>query len=1270
MNGLWLLAEANDDQSLTGEVTRYTVTVDPQPLLSGFFITLGAQQWFDDYLLVPNDATNLIISALYENDGTNAAGSGPIGIYLTNFDDLNLSDYGVSNISPPGGFLSLGTNDPVPGWPGSPPLSGGVWYFGIYNAGTASATLFVQVQVQESLTPNLVQYYTNSGVPVPLTTDAHTQTQICINNSQQLVSLQVGVRINDTNLDDLVLHLISPEGTSVLLFENRGGTGATNLGLTLTNNSAIYTIFTENTNLTTTPIKFAVPPFAQTIIVPQATLWSNSFETVTNGVYTNGALLEGWLVTNDVVSIEDTNGTEFVTNDEVGIVADPNGDQFINDGVTNSLGSNYLALTSGHIMQTFGTTNAPFTSAAGFAITNGQPYELVFYAKPLGITHWWPADDNADDIIGGDNGTIPDTNNVTFDVGEVDRAFTFSGMPNNLNSNNNEVDFGTNVGNIGTNDFTVDFWIKQPPTATNLYGILEKRPECNANLSAWYIRVGPGAGFSAPPGDMTMVVNDNAGANLGVLIANQPINDGNFHHAAFTRNGLVLSIYIDGVLNTNLTNAGIANLSNSVMFRAGQSVCVPPSYGDLSDGSVPFVGSLDELDLYDRALSPAEIYAIYHAGSLGKYSTNSLLPNFDLTIDGISTNNIVLTNASGGWQLFTNSFVANSDQVTVEFQGNALGVLLDGIQLIQLPTTNYNNYYLPEEPLTPFVGENPQGCWTLDIWDTRNDSSQPTDGTLLGWTLEVTTSSTNAVLTVLTNDLPVTNVVPTNSISYFAVDVPSYVTFATNILTVISGGPLTLFFDQTALPTGGQPGDVTLTNGVVVANSPSTTVLSTEGAPPPLLPGQRYFLGVQNNSTSNATFSIEVDFNGLTGLITPLTNGIAYSNVIGTNAIGTNGPQYYSFVVPTNAVSATFQILNPSDGEVDLYARDGLPLPGPSSFDYESQNAGSNDQFIVVTTNSVPVPLPLVSTNDVVPLQPSVWYLAAYNFAATNNIGYTIVATWVTTNQIASEIIPLTNGIPYTNTAIPGYTNVLYSFTVTNSPAGVQFTVTNLTNSGNVELLADLDIYPTPQEFYSGSFNAGTAPQLVQIGTNSTLPNLNGVWYLSVPNTSVSNVLYTIEATNLLVGPVTGLPLIVKGSISAQAGHFTMTWAAVSGKTYEIQDSTNLVTWTVLTNITAQSATGTYTDPTPIAGEKARYYRLLLVTTQSLNLNGSITSPARDFKLTWTATPGENYEVDMSTNLVTWTLLTNITVQSGTGSFTDTSPVTGHTARFYRVLPP
>jgi subtilisin-like proprotein convertase family protein len=1293
-SGLWLLSEANDNQSLTGTVNTYNVTVDPQPLLTGFFVTLAADTWFVDFIPVPDDATNMIISAVYSSQGTNQAGSGPIGIFLTNFPSLDTSDFGTNDVVPPGGFLELGTTNQFPPTPVSPPLAGGLWYFGLLNEGTQPATLFVQVQIQENLTPNLVQTYTNN-MPVPLTTDGHTQSTICINNGQQLVSMQVGVRISDTNLDDLVLHLTSPNGTSVLLFEDRGGDSATNLGLTLTNAVAtnqVYTVFTEDTNLTTTPIKFAVPPFAQEVDIPEAVLWSNSWETTNVGVYTcsqtnPATVLEGWIVTNNIVLVETnvltnvgtnltTIATNFLqTNDEVGIVGvSTNNTNDIITNLTDTLGTNYLALTSGRILQTFGATNFPFTTNGGFAITNGQPYEVRFYARPIGITDWWPADDDTSDIIGTNDGMISTNDpSVLYDVGEVDRAFTFLDMTPGFNTNN-EVDFGTNVGNFGTNDFTVDFWIKIPTNGPppNVMGILEKRVACDLTTTNFWDVI-------STNGSLQFEINDTVGANDQVVTSTNLVNDGLYHHAAFVREDLTNFIYIDGIQVTNMTNASLAMVTNTNMFRAGQSVCVG------TNGSIePFVGDLDELDLFDRALSPAEIYAIYHAGSMGKYTTNSILPNFTLTIDGITTNNIILTNPAGGWQLFTNSFTANSSQVTVEFAGNAMGVLLDDIELIQLPATNYNNYYLPEEPLTPFIGENPQGCWTLDIWDTRTDSPLPDDGTLLGWTLDLTTSSTNVTLEVLSNSLSYTTNISTNSIAYFAIDVPPYVTSATNILTAASNsGPFSLFFNQYALPTGGSPGDFGLATGVT--NEMSTTnILTTEGLPPALLPGQRYFLGVQNNGPTAGTFTIQVDFNISPNAIMALTNAVPYTftNLIGGTNIGTNGVQYYSFTVPTNADMVTFQVLNITNGttninggEFDLYAEDGLPLPGPDSFDFASRNVGPSDQFITVTTNSLPVGLPAITTNEVVPLPPSTWYLTVSNATASTNSSYTIIATWTVTNSISGStnlvIIPLTNGVLYTNIAAPGFpTNILYSYTETNdATSDIQFTVTDTSGVGNLELLADLNIFPTAQDFYSGSFEPMSV-QTVIVETNSTLTNLNGVWYLAVPNTDDTNLSYTIEAQDITNGPVGPQPLIARAGVSAQTGKFTVSWTATVGKTYVVQMSTNLLKWTTVTNVTAQSTTASYTDPTSVETQKARFYRLMFQTAPpAIQIHGAVSAATKQFTMTWIATAGHQYGIQIATNMTSWSTLTNVTPSTTNGSYTDPSPVTSHTARFYRLKP-
>ena len=65
---------------------------------------------------------------------------------------------------------------------------------------------------------------------------------------------------------------------------------------------------------------------------------------------------------------------------------------------------------------------------------------------------------------------------------------------------------------------------------------------------------------------------------------------------------------------------------------------------------------------------------------------------------------------------------------------------------------------------------------------------------------------------------------------------------------------------------------------------------------------------------------------------------------------------YYRFVVSSNSARAQFEINGPS-ADVTLVARKGLPLPDLASFDYISANPSTNDELIVVFTNSTPVAL-------------------------------------------------------------------------------------------------------------------------------------------------------------------------------------------------------------------------------------------------------------------------------------------------------------------------
>jgi PKD repeat protein len=77
-----------------------------------------------------------------------------------------------------------------------------------------------------------------------------------------------------------------------------------------------------------------------------------------------------------------------------------------------------------------------------------------------------------------------------------------------------------------------------------------------------------------------------------------------FHHVAGTYDGSVMRLYLDGV--------DVGNLAVSGTVATGDGV-------NLSSQWDPMDGLIDEVGIYNRALSVDEIQAIYNAGSAGKF---------------------------------------------------------------------------------------------------------------------------------------------------------------------------------------------------------------------------------------------------------------------------------------------------------------------------------------------------------------------------------------------------------------------------------------------------------------------------------------------------------------------------------------------------------------------------------------------------------------------------------------------------------------------------
>lgn len=212
---------------------------------------------------------------------------------------------------------------------------------------------------------------------------------------------------------------------------------------------------------------------------------------------------------------------------------------------------------------------------------------LLASSAHAAITHDWPADGDATDTVGGVDGTL--VGGTSFAPGLFGQGFAFDGV-------DDSVTFDTSAGNFGTSDFTIAFVI-QTTSADEIAGVLGKREICGFS-SFWDIRTGAGL-LSLE------VYESNVRTGVATTV---PINDGLFHTVVFTREGTVVSSYVDGFLNAQYDAGFTANVTNNAVLAAGVSACT----GSF-DGTVRLTGLLDEIRLADTA-DPTLLPPVFHCG--------------------------------------------------------------------------------------------------------------------------------------------------------------------------------------------------------------------------------------------------------------------------------------------------------------------------------------------------------------------------------------------------------------------------------------------------------------------------------------------------------------------------------------------------------------------------------------------------------------------------------------------------------------------------------
>jgi len=610
-----------------------------------------------------------------------------------------------------------------------------------------------------------------------------------------------------------------------------------------------YLTFTEDTNLTTTPIKYAVPPFVPLVTAPML-LWTDSFEAYTApATNTQGSTFGKWAVLTNQVVIA-TNPPAY------------DGAKFL--ALTTGAVSNNLPTAAGrkYLLQ-YAVGRQPLTALFVANINNGvdspvSEFDLggngSIFNNTL-VNAWALTFDSSGNLYVADN---TDNTIYKFTPGGQKSIFATNSLnsPEGLAFDSSGNLYVANAGDGKIVEFT-------PGGVGSIFASGLNNPDALAFD-------GKGNLYVANSGDNTIEIftNANAGANAIYLTS---------------ANGL------DGPAGLAFDNSGtnlyVANLGGGA---AGPSVeeFTPPSTNVIIIANATIIPALsgpaalafDSIgNLYMADYSGSVIYkfptngtpglgspvvfAINVSGDLSSpnglafYTTDAEDTNnanwhlTSLVFTASRTNEPLVLDASGG------GFAAASGGViTTAFADNTL---FDDFSLTALPG---DLYYLPEQGLNTLAGQSANGEWQLEIQDDRagayDSNSTPA---LVSWDLQFVFANTTAVPANLNGGIGQSNqFIPANSIAWYQINVPATANYATNLLLFATAPGVNVWFDTNNPPT---------TNILFLNGTSGTKLMSTTNPPdgnlqlpPNIYDGQTYYLGVQNPNSFTVNYGIEVIF--------------------------------------------------------------------------------------------------------------------------------------------------------------------------------------------------------------------------------------------------------------------------------------------------------------------------------------------------------------------------------------------------------------------------
>ena len=323
--------------------------------------------------------------------------------------------------------------------------------------------------------------------------------------------------------------------------------------------------------------------------------------------------------------------------------------------------------------------------------------QIPSYVPTNGLVGWWPFNGNANDESGnGNHGTVNGATLAADRFGNAGKAYSFDGNSNVSVQNSNSLQVG--------NALTYSVWFKQSTMGYVINFILQKGTGGGCSTTGYYMGIDYGFG-TVPNGVKCLNYGINS-SSCGAIGSDTLINPTTWHSMIIVYSPPSENkIYIDGKLtNPNWSGCNtctIVNSNNPLLIGAGTN-SGPPS------GDHNWNGLLDDIAIYNRALSAAEVQQLYLGNSSITPAASTVPGKIHYQGLAVGANGKPIKNGTVGLRLSVLDSLPNGSNLYTETQSastDAAGIFSTYLgggtatagTFTNIPWANGNNKFLKVE---------------------------------------------------------------------------------------------------------------------------------------------------------------------------------------------------------------------------------------------------------------------------------------------------------------------------------------------------------------------------------------------------------------------------------------------------------------------------------------------------------------------------------------------------------------------------------------------